>query len=398
MTYPAEVLADSPAVYWRLGESSGVVAADQVASYDGTYVNGPTLGVAGLLGGGDTDTAVSFDYSTGMVVTPTGLAPPPILGALTTMTEWTIEFHALIRTDDPGGAELVNISGDTLDWFGVYLPGDGTVRAYGTSTQVFTAVDLGVAHHYVFVYDGTNNLLYVDGVLVDSNADIDYVLSDTYHYLFVGGASPYGGISPDATIDEVAYYNTALSAGRILAHYDAAFPVAPPDPDPVVTGGLSGASAAALGILNDVECNGTLTINGVLMHNQAWAMIDLGDLWLPPKTRGSNVVIPGAVGRRAYPVRADETTYSLPMLISGVAAPGGVMYSDAMVGLETNIGLLADVFVPDPNVATVTASLEMPSGAVRTAEVQIVGVKLGKQVGPVMRAILEMVVPAGGFA
>jgi hypothetical protein len=48
MSYQGEVLVDSPVGYWRLGETSGTIANDETANnLDGTYVNAPTLGVAG---------------------------------------------------------------------------------------------------------------------------------------------------------------------------------------------------------------------------------------------------------------------------------------------------------------------------------------------------------------
>ena len=57
--YPGAVLADSPAIYLRLGEASGTVAADSSGNgKDFTYINNPTLGVSGAIGG---DTAIELD-------------------------------------------------------------------------------------------------------------------------------------------------------------------------------------------------------------------------------------------------------------------------------------------------------------------------------------------------
>src|SRR5437762_3660119 len=44
--YADAVLADAPVAYWRLGESGGTTAFDAIGIHPGTYVNGPTLGVA----------------------------------------------------------------------------------------------------------------------------------------------------------------------------------------------------------------------------------------------------------------------------------------------------------------------------------------------------------------
>src|SRR5207249_1472520 len=47
--YRREVLADSPRAYYRLGETTGTVAADEVGPNPGTYVNGVALGQSGAL-------------------------------------------------------------------------------------------------------------------------------------------------------------------------------------------------------------------------------------------------------------------------------------------------------------------------------------------------------------
>src|SRR5688500_14316091 len=59
--YAAQVTADGPRAYWRLGETSGTTAADETASASpGTYAGGVVLGVPASLAG-DPDTAVRFD-------------------------------------------------------------------------------------------------------------------------------------------------------------------------------------------------------------------------------------------------------------------------------------------------------------------------------------------------
>src|SRR3954463_8284562 len=59
--YPDVVRAGAPVSYWRLGETSGTVAADQQApSNPGTYLGGVGLGAPGALVG-DPDRAAAFD-------------------------------------------------------------------------------------------------------------------------------------------------------------------------------------------------------------------------------------------------------------------------------------------------------------------------------------------------
>src|SRR5712671_4787956 len=75
-TYSSAVLADAPAGYWRLGESSGTTAADSAGHNAGTYVGGVTLGQAGALSG-DSDTSVVLDGSIATVQIPDAAALDP---------------------------------------------------------------------------------------------------------------------------------------------------------------------------------------------------------------------------------------------------------------------------------------------------------------------------------
>ena len=62
VTYRAEVMADNPVGYWRLGEAPlATVALDETVNNSrGAYKNGVTLGVPGGIPT-DTDTGASFD-------------------------------------------------------------------------------------------------------------------------------------------------------------------------------------------------------------------------------------------------------------------------------------------------------------------------------------------------
>ena len=56
--YHSTVLADSPYVFYEFGEASGTTAIDSsVNGFNGTYVGGPTLGLAGDNASGTSDTA-----------------------------------------------------------------------------------------------------------------------------------------------------------------------------------------------------------------------------------------------------------------------------------------------------------------------------------------------------
>lgn len=152
--------------------------------------------------------------------------------------------------------------------------------------------------------------------------------------------------------------------------------------------------------LDDAHCQGTLTINGVLMHCPAWNVIRLVPLWLTPTVRGGpNRSIPGIVGRVAYRRRVDETAVSLPMMVSGLRDRTGAINANAWIGLQANIDYLR-ANVTDPTNATDgtrAATLVMPSGATRSANVEVLGMTEGNVVKFVQRFTLDLVIPAGGF-
>src|SRR5205823_13784272 len=74
--YAGAVLADSPAGYWRLGESSGTTATDQTGTNAGTYGGGQACSPAGALSRVP-DTSVVLDGSSGTVQIPNAAALDP---------------------------------------------------------------------------------------------------------------------------------------------------------------------------------------------------------------------------------------------------------------------------------------------------------------------------------
>lgn len=221
MTYQSEVLADSPLVYWRLGETSGTTATDASGNgMHGTYANSPTLGVTSLLVSDASNKAATFTSTAVVSVADT-----------TNLTAFTVEcwykgtgtpnVHLADRALTTGGtgASLFTLtSPGTGDAWGVVntLTGSATV-------QTGTTVNDGSAHHIVLTFvagAGSNNVkIYLDGVLKQSGTAGGTM--DTADMPFRAGNN-WGGFRPcTGVLDEVAYYTTALSAARILAHFNA---------------------------------------------------------------------------------------------------------------------------------------------------------------------------------
>jgi hypothetical protein len=223
VAYRAAVIADSPAAYWRLGESSGTTAADETGSYNGTYVGSPTLGVSGPMAG---NTAVTFDASNDVIDIPT----LGISGA--TPRSW--EFW--INPDSTTGIRCILYSGAnlSLQQFAVYFNVTVSDNIYlGFFGRDFytgaSTISRGAWSHVVAVYEGgavstTTVKIYINGVSRSLTAvgGASGSLNTASAVAAVGQDRFIAGRFFGGSLDEIACYNTALTAARILAHYNAA--------------------------------------------------------------------------------------------------------------------------------------------------------------------------------
>lgn len=216
MSYATEVLADSPVLYWRLGEPSGATAEDATANdRDGTYA-GCTFSVAGAVDDGDT--AVTLDGTDDRITRADEAALD--LGDVMTIEAWAKRGATggphTIASKDENSFDL-RFHNDRLQFLkaNVALIVESTITVTDTTTW----------HHCVATKDGTSVFLYIDGVDVTGSVS-NQTLTNTAQQLAVG--SNLGGEWFNGSLDEFALYSTALSAARVLAHYEAAAPVAAP--------------------------------------------------------------------------------------------------------------------------------------------------------------------------
>jgi hypothetical protein len=122
----------------------------------------------------------------------------------------------------------------------VYIGTDGKLRAamfwdgganggaLGDPIVATNTVSDGNFHHLAVVYDGTNQMLYLDSQLAGSRPWTQLGYATGYNYQFGTGytgpgwpAGNGGWYSFDGLIDEVAYYNRALTAAEIQSIYAA---------------------------------------------------------------------------------------------------------------------------------------------------------------------------------
>ena len=160
-SYTATVIADGPSAYWRLGEASGTVAADQQGSSPGTYTGSYALGKAGCAVGrhqhvdhrrperratSRVPDSAKVDFGDG---------------------PFTIEFWA--KRAGTGSGYVINKG---TGGYGVFFSGsDQKLHFEKVNTQV-TAQESGTTdqawHHWVIVQGAgsTNAIIYKDGVNV----------------------------------------------------------------------------------------------------------------------------------------------------------------------------------------------------------------------------------------
>ena len=222
--YVSAVLADSPVAFWPLNEPSGTLVHDCSSSgvawgtYEQVYtLNQPAIG-SGLF------PCVRFQTADGYV----NIASTPAI-AFTDATnvfslECWVQFHSV---STQFFMEKGVSTGDSYYlWFK-----SGTGLGFGWNTGLgfqdhffaWTPV-INTTYHVVGTTDGTNAQGYINGAAIGAPVASGTGLKSSTFPIF-GGASQNNGYPPtfqlDGCLSAMAVYPTALSAARVLAHYNA---------------------------------------------------------------------------------------------------------------------------------------------------------------------------------
>jgi len=140
----------------------------------------------------------------------------------------TVSFW--INADDldfQGEAYLISLGG-WQERFKVSMPSHGKMVWTTNNTSGISDMDSGdgnvvvpgVWQHWVFVHDGTNDQIYLNGQKVAEKA-VTGTLNSTTHPLGIGYNAVEAGNYFKGRLDEVQIYNTALNATEIQALYTA---------------------------------------------------------------------------------------------------------------------------------------------------------------------------------
>lgn len=128
--------------------------------------------------------------------------------------------------------------------------------------------------------------------------------------------------------------------------------------------------------------DGTLTLNGVSLEpvSGAWHCLDPGVLWQRGQKRGTGRQVPFATdistGEVSYPRYYKATQRVVHLGVHGNVNVDGARQVDWIAGAELNLEYL-NSHICDPDAAgvnsdgTISASLLMPSGAIRTGFVTV---------------------------
>lgn len=184
--------------------------------------------------------------------TATGIAAPITadIGTYDDATGGGVTYEFIVNAGNGGASSALMGSlaapvGDSAGLKFEQWPDSGT---YGATAFGVADYDSGIAHlvnvdhQIVFVADGTNTSIYLNGALAGSIAGFSPALSGLTGIAQAYNHSNGTTIDPlDGTILGVAVYDSALAAGEIRDHYNA---FAIPEPSAVILGGLAMAFVA----------------------------------------------------------------------------------------------------------------------------------------------------------
>ena len=348
--YASTVLADSPSFYYRFDDglsqaNSGYPTgtfpvANNYGSIgtvgNGVYQPGTTPGVSGpaFAGFGTDSKAVALNGFFGAVDIGGGALPPelnPTNIAPLTVVSWFKGAPA----DSPGRFQEILGHGDSSYRLAMdqaaganrFNPGPGPELQFANAADVATnqwALNDGNWHMVAGVSDGTNDFMYLDGILVKSGtwgtnitiagSTMDLLLGGDSQYTYASGASPNTIRNFDGSIAQVAFWTNALSSAQIAQLYTAA--AVPPylTLQPVPSTNNAGASVTLSGAARGSQpLSYQWYLNGTAVSSATESTLTLNPL--TPSQAGSYTLVVNNASGSVTSAVAQVTVYSTPVVV-----------------------------------------------------------------------------------
>ncbi len=218
-SYPADVTAQNPILYWRFEETSGTVAADSSG-------NGNTGTYSGTINLGEPAVAPGVHNSMEIPTSGSGYVQGPKLNGVTiTGMEAWVHFPSL-----GAGQEILTLFNGPHDRIILSHRSHGRIDIWKNSTgielETDTTISSGVPHHVAVWYDSQTNLTYlaIDGA-IQTDTYTGNLLAVTNPEVIMAGWKYNGPVSKRSYgwFDEIALYTGSVSASTFFPTIDHSF-------------------------------------------------------------------------------------------------------------------------------------------------------------------------------
>jgi len=259
--YDAVLDVDNPVSHWKLGDPN--TAVDRKQTLNLSVVSGSIATIAGIVANNGSSLANTFARVSGQKFYSNSGLGQPYESATWSLEAWVKPTTVTSsRVTIRSGRELrITALGGIQFWS---RDAGGTARNAQTGNGFVVA---GVPVHLVGVSDGTALRVYINGVQQVTLPCVGDLSTPTATPEISNEEDGVNGV-----IDEVAWYTTALSPARVLAHYLAGIPAVVYDDAQVGNVIAGGTGSESYGILYSDALIGNAIASGA--STESWSGLD----------------------------------------------------------------------------------------------------------------------------